>query len=202
MGESCFMEKIKKWAYRNVIAIALVVLFILIYIVSLPVTDAWVTFGATGMENLNGEYFRWFTCLFFHYNLRHLLGNSAALLAVGALLSPFIGRWRTVFLFLAGGFLSELAFSIVISESIYDIGASSGIFALIACLMVCVLRYPEDFRFKWYRLEVLILVVYFVFANSSVSAFLVHAFGFAAGTVISFVMVLAGKMSKTISKGG
>ncbi|MCD8022437.1 MAG: rhomboid family intramembrane serine protease, partial [Lachnospiraceae bacterium] len=88
MGESYFMKKIKNWTYRNVIAIALVVIFILIYIASLPVTDAWITFGSTSMDNLNGEYYRWFTILFFHYNLLHLLGNSAALLAVGALLSP------------------------------------------------------------------------------------------------------------------
>ncbi|MCD8249333.1 MAG: rhomboid family intramembrane serine protease, partial [Lachnospiraceae bacterium] len=79
------------------------------------------------------------------------------------------------------------------SEQIYDIGASSGVFALIACLLVCHLRFPKQFRPAWYRPDVLIVLVYSVFANTSISAFLVHTFGFAAGTLISFVMVSFGR---------
>ncbi|MCD8129821.1 MAG: rhomboid family intramembrane serine protease [Lachnospiraceae bacterium] len=188
--------EIKKWAGRNITAVGLVLLFILIYIASAGMEDAYLTFGATGMSYLNREYYRFITCLFLHYNPRHLLGNSLALLAVSSLLTPFSGKGKTLFLFLSGGILAEFAYAVVTFDPVYDIGASSGVFALIACLLVCYLRFPEQFHPKWYRPDVVIVVVYFVFANSSVTAFLVHAFGFIAGTLISSVMILTGAIKK------
>ncbi|MCD8020842.1 MAG: rhomboid family intramembrane serine protease [Clostridiales bacterium] len=187
-----FINKTKELIYHNIVAIILVLVFISIYIVSLRTDDVFLYFGATSMKYLNGEYYRWFTCLFLHYNFRHLLSNSASLLLVSSLLCSILGKWKTLFLFLSGGILSEIAYSFVISEQIYGIGASSGIFALIACLIVCYLRFPKQFHLVWYRPDVIILLIYFVFANSSVSSFLVHAFGFAAGVLISFIMVVTG----------
>ncbi len=185
---------IKKWANRNLTAIGIVLIFILIYIVLPGTENTYVTFGATGLPYLNGEYYRFLTCLFLHYSLRHLSGNCLALLAVSSLLTPFSGKGKTLILFLSGGILSEIAFGVVTSTPVYDIGASSGVFSLIACLLVCALRFPESCRFKWYRPDLIIVLVYFVFANSSITAFLVHAFGFIAGILISFVMVQAGKI--------
>ncbi len=186
------IEKIKIWLRDNVVAIALVFIFFSIYIVSLSTEHAYFCFGTTGMAYMNGEYYRFLTCLFLHSGLRHLLANTLGLLSVSSLLSRFLGKGKTIFLFLSGGVLAEIAWSVVISDQIYDIGASSGIFALLACLLVCLLRFPEQFHFKWYRPDVVIAVMYFVFANSSSSSFLVHTFGFAAGILISFFMILAG----------
>ncbi|MCD8326465.1 MAG: rhomboid family intramembrane serine protease [Lachnospiraceae bacterium] len=185
-------EKVIKWANRNITAIGLVLLFILIYIAYPGTENAYLLFGATGMSYLNGEYYRFITCLFCHYSLRHLVGNCLALLSVSSLLTPFSGRGKTLFLFLSCGILSETAYAVVTSDLIYDIGASSGVFALIACLLVCYLRFPDQFRFKWYRPDFVIVAVYFVFANSSVTAFLVHCFGFIAGILIGTGMVLTG----------
>ncbi|MCD7843979.1 MAG: rhomboid family intramembrane serine protease [Clostridiales bacterium] len=185
-------KRIEVWGYRNAAAIVLVIVFGVIFIASRSVEDSFFYFGTTGIQYLNGEYYRFITCLFLHYNLRHLLANSAALLSVSSLLAPFLGRGKTVFLFLSGGILSEIAYSVVITEQIYDIGASSGVFTLIACLLVCFLRFPNQFRMAWYRLDVMIVVVYFIFANTSISAFLVHTFGFAAGILIGFIMVSVG----------
>ncbi|MCD7863805.1 MAG: rhomboid family intramembrane serine protease [Lachnospiraceae bacterium] len=184
--------KIKNWSKDNIIAIALVLLFYFIYIASLRMENAYFCFGTTGMAYMNGEYYRFLTCLFLHSSPRHLLANTLGLLSVSSLLSRFPGKGKTIFLFLFGGVLAEIAWSVVISDQIYDIGASSGIFALLACLLVCLLRFPEQFHFKWYRPDVVIAVMYFVFANSSSSSFLVHTFGFAAGILLSFFMILAG----------
>ncbi len=77
---------IKKWAKSNTVAIAFVSVFVVVYIVSQCTENAFLYFGATGINTLNGEYYRWLTCLFLHYNLRHLLANSAALLVVAGFL--------------------------------------------------------------------------------------------------------------------
>ncbi|MCD7750288.1 MAG: rhomboid family intramembrane serine protease [Lachnospiraceae bacterium] len=188
---------IRKRTKDNGAAIVLVLLFTAIYIASRNVENAYYDFGVTGIAYMNSQYYRFITCLFLHASPRHLLGNCAALLCAGSLLTPFTGSKKPLFLFLSCGVLSEIAYSLVISEQIYDIGASSGVFALIACLIVCTLRFPDQFRFKWYRPDVVIVAVYFVFANSSVTAFLVHTFGFAAGILISFVMVQTGQFEHT-----
>ncbi|MCD8197359.1 MAG: rhomboid family intramembrane serine protease [Lachnospiraceae bacterium] len=189
------MNKIKKWGRRNAIAIGLVILFSVIFLASQRVENILLYYGTTGIQYLGGEYYRFFTCLFLHYDLGHLLANSAALLSVSSLLTPFLRNRQMVFLFLSGGILSEIAYSVIISEQIYDIGASSGIFALIACLLVCHLRFPKRLHPVCYRSDGIIVLVYFVFANTSVSAFLVHTFGFAAGILISFVMVSIGRIA-------
>ncbi len=186
------IERIKNWSKNNAAAIALVFLFFLIYLASLRMENAYLYFGTTGMKYLNGEYYRFLTCLFLHSSPRHLLANSLGLLSASSLLGRFSGKGKTLFLFLSCGVLSEIAYAVVTSEQIYDIGASSGVFALIACLIVCTLRFPDSFRFKWYRPDVIIVTVYFMFANSSTTAFLVHTFGFAAGILLAYVMVLTG----------
>ena len=76
------------------------------------------------------------------------------------------------------------------AEPSYGGGASGGIFALIAALIVCYLRFPEQFKFKWYRADVLITIVYFFVANDNWSSVLTHMFGFSYGIVLSFVFVV------------
>ncbi|MCD8149817.1 MAG: rhomboid family intramembrane serine protease [Clostridiales bacterium] len=194
-GNHMLLKKIKSWISCNIVAVILVLIFISIHVISPGNKDALLSFGATGMDYLNREYYRWITCLFLHYNIGHLFVNSAALLSVSSLLGSFLKKRQFFFLFMSGGILAEIAYSIVISDRIYDIGASSGIFALIACLVVCILRFPEQFHVIWYRLDVIIVIVYFVFANTSITAFLVHTFGFAFGILISFFLILTRRIN-------
>ncbi|MCD8110996.1 MAG: rhomboid family intramembrane serine protease, partial [Clostridiales bacterium] len=146
----------KSWIPCNIVAVILVLIFISIYFVFRGNDDACFNFGVAGMDYLNREYYRWITCLFLHYNIGHLFVNFAALLSMSSLFGSFLKKRQFFFLFMSGGILAEIAYSIVISDQIYDIGASSGIFALIACLVVCILRFPEQFHVIWYRLNVII----------------------------------------------
>ncbi|MCD8118399.1 MAG: rhomboid family intramembrane serine protease [Lachnospiraceae bacterium] len=199
MSRKQFFEKSKSLVIHNGAAIMLVFIFLVVYIASPDTDDLCSDFGAVSMNYMNGEYYRWFICLFLHHNLRHLLSNSLALLSVDSLLRPFLKNRQTIFLFFGCGVVSEIAYSIVTSEPVYDIGASSGIFALLACLLICYVRFQKQFQLPWYRPEVVVVLVYFVFANSSVSSFLVHVFGFCAGILAGTVMVSAGFITRTDS---
>jgi len=188
------MRSIINWAKSNITAIILVLCFIPIYIASQLNGKVFDCLGTTSMEYLNSEYYRWLTCIFLHFNFVHIFFNSVALLAVGSLLSPFIGQWKTLLFFLSAGVLAEIACSAIItySEPVYGGGSSGGIFALIAVFVACYLRYPKDFHLKWYRADVLIVIAYFIFANDNMSSFLTHTFGFVAGIILSFIMISAG----------
>lgn len=184
--------KFVRWFQQNAIAVFLSIAFVAVYIAKEIKPEINDMLGACSLRFINGEYYRWFTCSFLHYGLYHLLGNIAGLLAVGSLISPLIGKWKTLFFFFASDFLGGITFSWIVSsaEPSYGGGASGGIFALIAALIVCYLRFPEQFKFKWYRADVLITMVYFFVANDNWSSVLTHMFGFSYGIVLSFVFVV------------
>ena len=195
------MKKIIKWSKTNIIAIILTIIFIPIYIVSQITGTAFEHFGSTSMAYLNGEYYRWLTCIFLHFNFVHIFFNSIALIAVGSLVSSFLGKWRTLFIFVFCGILAEIVCSIIISYSgpVFGGGSSGGIFALIAAMIVCYLRFPKSFSLKWTRIDVVIVVIFFIFSNDNMGSFLTHTFGFISGIIVSFVMVLTGLISDASS---
>lgn len=188
------MKSITNWLKNNLAAIILVLCFVPIYVYSQINGTAFERYGSTSMKYLNFEYFRWLTCIFLHFDFVHIFFNSIALLAIGSLVSPLIGKGKTLFLFLLCGILAEIACSMIISyaEPVYGGGSSGGIFALIAVFIVCYLRFPQDFVLKWYRLDILLVIAFFIFANDNVGSFMTHVFGFVAGIIVSFVMVLFG----------
>lgn len=100
--------------------------------------------------------------------------------------------------------MAEIAYSIVVNFPfpIYDGGSSGGIFALMGCFMVCYLRFPKGFHLKWFRPDVIVSLLYFILVNDNVSSFLTHTFGFAFGTVITFVMVIGTFITDTVNNAG
>ncbi len=63
---------------------------------------------------------------------------------------------------------------------------------MIAVFVVCYLRFPKDFSLKWYRLDLLFIIVFFILANDNVGSFLTHVFGFVAVIIVGVIMVLTG----------
>ena len=184
--------KLFRWIQYNAVTIFLSISFIVVYIIKEINPEINDMLGVCSLDFINGEYYRWFTCSFLHYGLYHLFGNIIGLLAVGSLLSPFIGKWKTLFFFFISAILGEITFSWIVSsaEPSYGGGASGGIFALIATLVVCYLRFPEQFKCKWYRKDVLITIIYFIVANDNWSSVLTHIFGFSYGIILSFICVV------------
>lgn len=59
-----------------------------------------------------------------------------------------------------------------------------------AAFLVCYLRFPDIFNLKKFRIDLIVVLIYFVFANDKPSSFLTHVFGFTAGIVITTLMVV------------
>lgn len=187
------MKNIKNWIKKNIIAIILVISFIPIFICT-QINSAAVNYiGTTSIEYLNNEFYRWITCIFYHYNFIHIFFNSLALICIGSLLSPFIGKWKTLLIFIIGGAVAEIPNSLIVHYGaiVYGGGSSGGIFALIAAFLVCYLRFPNMFNLKWYRFDFLVVLIYFVIANDNQVSFLTHVFGFTVGIVLTTVMVVS-----------
>lgn len=188
------MNRIMEWIKSNLVCVLLVILFIPLFIVTTANPHIFNTLSSTDLKYLDNEYYRWITAIFIHHSFGHIFFNSLALISIGSLISPFIGKWKTLLIFTSGGVLAEAAYSIVVNFAfpIYDGGSSGGIFALMGCFMVCYLRFPKKFNLKWFRLDVIIAFLYYILVNDNVSSFLTHTFGFVFGIIITFLMVISG----------
>ncbi len=186
------MNVIKKWIRENRVAVLLVVVFIPIFILTQRNQDIVNYIGTTSIEYLNSEFYRWFTCIFYHYDLAHIFFNSLALLCVGSLISKLIGKWKTLFIFVLGGIVAEIPFSLIVHYDAiqYGGGSSGGIFALMASFLVCYLRFPNEFDLKHFRFDLFVVFLYFILANNNSFSFLTHIFGFTAGILITTAMII------------
>lgn len=198
--EKSSMNKMKDWVKKNIAAIIIVIAFIPIFILTQSNSNAVNYIGTTSIEYLNKEFYRWITCIFYHYNLEHIFFNSLVLICVGSLLSPFIGKWKTLFIFIIGGAIAEIPFSLIVhyGEADYGGGSSGGIYALMAAFLVCYLRFPDMFNLKKFRIDLLAVLIYFVFANDNQSTFLTHVFGFTAGILITSLMVVLNIIKRSV----
>ncbi|MCH5296536.1 MAG: rhomboid family intramembrane serine protease [Ruminococcus sp.] len=186
-----FLNGVFSWIKTNLVCISLVMLFVILYLITSNIPTLFSKLATCDIKYMNNEYYRWITAIFLHFNFEHLFFNSLAILAVGSLISPFIGRVKTLLIFVLCGVLAEVVYSFIVNNGMgnYGAGSSGGIFSLIAALMVCYLRYPNAFPKKWYRFDIIIVVLFFVFANDNIGSFMTHLFGFAIGIITCFLMV-------------
>jgi rhomboid protease GluP len=95
-----------------------------------PDNQDLLNWGANFRPNtLSGEWWRLFTCCFIHIGIFHLLMNMYALVSIGVLLEPLMGKTRYLFAYIATGIVASLT-SLAWNELTISAGASGAIFGL------------------------------------------------------------------------
>jgi len=95
-----------------------------------PTPESLVLWGANFTTlTFQGEYWRLLSNCFLHIGFIHLLFNMYALLFVGLLLEPVIGKWKLGFAFILSGVGASLV-SLIWHDLIVSAGASGAIFGL------------------------------------------------------------------------
>lgn len=95
-----------------------------------PGTDELLAWGASFKPAvLGGQWWRLFTCCFVHIGIIHLLMNMYALLYIGVLLEPLLGRARFLSSYLVAGIVSSLT-SLWWNDWLVSAGASGAIFGM------------------------------------------------------------------------
>jgi len=96
----------------------------------LPDNQSLITWGANFKPvTLEGQWWRLFTCCFLHIGIFHLLMNMYALIYIGILLEPHLGRLRFSSAYLLTGLGASLA-SLWWNDLVISAGASGAIFGL------------------------------------------------------------------------
>lgn len=80
-------------------------------------------------STLDGQWWRLFTCCFLHIGVFHLFMNMYALVSIGVLLEPLMGKSRFLFAYIATGIVASLT-SLAWNDLIISAGASGAIFGM------------------------------------------------------------------------
>ena len=96
--------------------------------------DVLLRFGAMfGPLIATGEYWRFFTAMFLHANIIHLLFNCLALFIFGRLVEGVYGNVRFTVIYLLAG-LAGGALSYMFNKTAIGVGASGAIFGIVGAL--------------------------------------------------------------------
>ncbi|MBL7766453.1 MAG: rhomboid family intramembrane serine protease [Chitinophagaceae bacterium] len=111
------------------ILIFILMLFDGVHILS-PDTESLIQWGANFKPlTLAGEAWRLFTCCFIHIGIMHLLMNMYALMFVGILLEPYLGKIRLSVAYVLTGLVASMT-SLWWHDDSVSAGASGAIFGL------------------------------------------------------------------------
>lgn len=130
------VEKVFKPKFPTV-TYAIIAINIIVYIIPLLYgqSEAMVAqFCVHGPSIRYGHYYRLFTGMFLHGSIFHLIFNSYALYVIGSQIESFLGKFKFLIIYLAGGLMGSL-FSITFNGNTASIGASGAIFGLMGALV-------------------------------------------------------------------
>lgn len=97
----------------------------------LPENTDMLKWGADfAPSTLNGEWWRVITCCFIHFGIVHLLFNMYALVYIGSLLEPYMGKWKFLLVYIVTGIYSSVVSLWWHEEPTVAAGASGAIFGL------------------------------------------------------------------------
>lgn len=158
-----------------------------------PKTETLLKWGAVFRPAvLGGEWWRLITCCFVHVGMFHLMVNMYALLYIGIMLEPLLGRVKFLVAYLLTGLLASLS-SVVFNAYTVGAGASGaifGVYGLFLALLTTKLIHPQV------RKPLLKSMVWFVVLNLAIgfSGFVdnaAHAGGLVSGFLFGYAYLPA-----------
>ncbi|MBO4905013.1 MAG: rhomboid family intramembrane serine protease [Lachnospiraceae bacterium] len=140
----------------------------------------------------NGEYYRFFTCMFIHFGFMHLAGNMVVLMFLGDNVERATGKIRFILIYILGGLMGSIGsfiYAMSYNPGIVSAGASGAIFALIGALLWLVIRNKgrlEDMT----TLKMCVLIAYALYngiASKNVDM-AAHLFGLVGGFLAAIIL--------------
>jgi rhomboid protease GluP len=127
-----------------------------------PANGDLLAFGANFKPyTLGGQYWRLFTACFVHIGLLHLAMNMYALIFIGLLLEPVLGKARFLTAYLIAGLVASIN-SLYWNDNVLSAGASGAIFGMYGVLLSLL---TTGLVHKSVRKQVLGSIVFFVIYN-------------------------------------
>lgn len=150
------------------------------------ITDILANKGINIIEN---EYYRFFTGLFAHVNVLHLVANAVALFFVVDFLYGQVDSLKLLAFSAVVGIVSNLLFSMIYRNSV-SVGGSPVIFAMIGLLIALQLQRKDVARFTLDILQGKWIVAYAILSNipffsGNLSTLLLHGISLILAFIIA-----------------
>lgn len=141
-----------------------------------------------------GEYYRLFTSMFLHFDMKHLGNNMLVLAAIGSTTERYMGSISFLIVYLIGGLGGNLISAVIYagqSQPVVSAGASGAVFAVIGALLcVVILNKGKLENFTTTRVMFfIVLVLYQGMANTGVNNY-AHVGGLVTGFVTALICCL------------
>ena len=136
----------------------------------------------------DNEYYRLITSMFIHSDISHILSNVIGLYVFGSIAERFYGSKNTVIVYFISGICGSIL-SVLLGDAMFSVGASGGIFGLMACLLYTAKVQRKDVGGMNYSTILLLAVVNILvgFMMPNISTF-GHIGGFLGGIVSTMVI--------------
>lgn len=129
-----------------------------------PEGQSLINWGANyGPLTLSGEWYRLLTSTFLHIGVLHLLFNMYALIYIGILLEPYLGKWHFLAAYIGTGIIASAA-SLIWNTDVISAGASGAIFGMYGVFLALLITKHIN---NEARKSLLISIGFFVFYNLS-----------------------------------
>ena len=144
--------------------------------------DIIMLFGQSNFLVMKGWYWQFFTSMFIHVNIIHLLGNMLFLLIFGLKAEELFSKKLYLGIYFASGFLGNLL-SLLIGPYAVSAGASGAIFGLFGACVIYIRK-----SIKQSILGALIYSFYlFIMTMGANVNFISHFGGLTAGLIIGYL---------------
>lgn len=203
MGQVEKVEDLKKTPMTSLIMVINILVFLLVeFTGGTENTRHMLNVGASYVPKIvfDHEYYRLFTSMFLHFGMEHLANNMLVLFVLGGRLETAVGKWKFLFLYIAGGLFGSLLSCYVAwkrQEYAVCAGASGATFAIFGALLVLILcnkGHLEDLTIKK-MLIALVLALSLGFSREGVDN-MAHVGGMIGGALFTCMLYLA-KMIRT-----
>lgn len=163
---------------------ALIVIVFVLVVLFVDNIDEFYSFYGFSDQNMLERPYVFFTSIFLHAGIEHLLANLFVLVFFGLAVEKELGSARTLAIFLLGAVAGDMLSLAVYPFDALSVGASAGIFALIG---VGMLVRPLDLSFY-----PLILPIPLLFLGIAYTVYNIYGFFFLPESNISYISHFGG----------
>lgn len=144
------------------------------------------------------EYWRLFSALFTHSDIKHLLSNMPLFFVFGWLLHSYFGFLAFPLAAFVVGALANYATLYYYPDHIRLIGASGVVYGLVGLWITFYLRYEVrySFRMKIFRVLGVSMLLLLPTTYSPTTSYLAHGFGFLFGVLCALLLMATGIYDK------
>ncbi|KAJ6252408.1 rhomboid-like protein [Anaeramoeba flamelloides] len=156
-----------------------------------PSMEILVDMGAKEANKIkDGEYWRFFTAMFLHVGVIHLLMNLAFQIRVGAQLEKIFGPTRMIIIYIISGIGGNLL-SAIFLPSLVSVGASSSLYGLVGILFCDLFQNWKEIKnpkSSLFKLIIMVVVSLCVGLFPAIDNF-AHVGGLIAGSLMGIIIL-------------